>query len=162
MIYLFGDVTNEMAGHAIRSVIEEDEKQIMLCTQGGDVMAALAIYDVIKGNGVTVIGTGQVASAGAIILLGGDTRLGTQNIRLLTHAISIECAKDETPSLDELEEVAGLQVLVAGIIAERTGMTNTQAKAMIKADNHFGFDEAIEMGFLTGKWEKQNDNRAGF
>jgi ATP-dependent protease ClpP protease subunit len=164
VLHLFGEVSEGMAEYAIKGVIEDGERVITLCTKGGDVNAALAIYDAIKGQGVTVIGTGTVASAGITILLGGDKRYATANTRLMTHEITMCCDDEDQLSKEDLEETIKLTGILTSIIGERTGMAEIPAKAMMKSENNFGLKEAIEMGFVEGEWNWKGTvrDRAGF
>lgn len=161
MITLFGEICVEMAEHTIKEVVEEGEREIMLSTVGGDVTAALAIYDCIKDNDVTVIGTGSVASAGIVVLLGGDKRYATKNTRLMTHALSVSGEDGETCEVDE--ETRKLTSIIADLLVERTGMTLTQAKAMLQSENYFDTEEAVKMGFLHGEYKfgKKRKKNAG-
>lgn len=159
MHYIFGEITQETAERVVKAVVDDGERFITICSGGGDLMAALAIYDAIVENGVTVVGTGMVASAGIVILLGGDKRLATPNVRMMTHGVSVDSSN---PSKEEVEEMARLEEILAGIFVERTSLSETPARAMLKAENNFGFDEAVEMGFISGEWKWRDRDRPGF
>ena len=60
--------------------------EIWLDTPGGDVNAMFAIHDLIRIHaGITVVGYGQVASAGVLILACAQRRLVTESCVLMSH-----------------------------------------------------------------------------
>jgi ATP-dependent protease ClpP protease subunit len=60
---------------------------VILNTEGGDVVYMFSIYDLIRSATVpiTIIGTGQVCSAGVLLLVAGHKRYVTENCVLMSH-----------------------------------------------------------------------------
>lgn len=65
---------------------------LIICSPGGDLNAAFALIDVIKGSAIPVrtIGLGQIASAGLMIFIAGNKgmRMLTPNTSILSHQYS--------------------------------------------------------------------------
>lgn len=149
-MYIFGEISTATAEEVVRRMDTDGINKIVLDTQGGDLLAAMAIYDAIVGRGVTVVGTGQVASAGVCILLGGDNRYCTKHTRFLTHGVYLAGEGDATD--EDQRDVQIVQNNMAKIISDRTGMDLAYAEKMLDTTVTFGMQEAINMGFVDGEW----------
>lgn len=66
-----------------------DKLTLLICSPGGDLNAAFALIDVMRGSKipVTTIGLGQIASAGLLIFIAGAAgkRVLTPNTSILSH-----------------------------------------------------------------------------
>jgi ATP-dependent Clp protease protease subunit len=96
---LMEDISLDSCKDAISWIIEAnfaEEKpeslNLMICSPGGDLNAAFALIDVMRGSAIPVntIGIGQIASAGLIIFLAGQkgNRILTPNTSILSHQYS--------------------------------------------------------------------------
>lgn len=65
---------------------------LLICSPGGDLNAAFALVDTMRGSAIPIrtIGLGQIASAGLMIFIGGDKghRILTPNTSILSHQYS--------------------------------------------------------------------------
>jgi len=65
---------------------------LIICSPGGDLNAAFALIDVMRGSAIPIrtIGVGQIASAGLLIFIAGEKkyRLLTPNTSILSHQYS--------------------------------------------------------------------------
>ena len=65
---------------------------LMICSPGGEMSAAFALIDVMKGSSIPIntIGIGEIASAGLLIFLSGQKggRILTPNTSILSHQYS--------------------------------------------------------------------------
>lgn len=65
---------------------------LLICSPGGDLNAAFALIDVMRGSKIPVntIGLGQIASAGLMIFISGEkgNRILTPNTSILSHQYS--------------------------------------------------------------------------
>ena len=65
---------------------------LIICSPGGDLNAAFAVIDVMRGSAIPVrtIGLGQIASAGLMIFIAGEKgkRMLTPNTSILSHQYS--------------------------------------------------------------------------
>lgn len=90
-LFVDGEVTSGMCAWLSRGLhalsLEHQPITIFLYTPGGDCAAAFGIYDMIKAfpQHVTIIGYGEIASAGVLILQAGDRRLLMKNCNILVH-----------------------------------------------------------------------------
>lgn len=62
---------------------------LIICSPGGDLNAAFALIDVMRGSAVPIrtIGLGQIASAGLLIFISGENgqRILTPNTSIMSH-----------------------------------------------------------------------------
>ena len=69
-----------------------DVLNLIICSPGGDLNAAFAVIDTIKGSHIPVrtIGLGQIASAGLLMFIAGEKgqRVLTPNTSILSHQYS--------------------------------------------------------------------------
>jgi len=69
-----------------------DMLNLLICSPGGDLNAAFALIDTMRGSAVPIrtIGLGQIASAGLMIFIAGDKghRILTPNTSILSHQYS--------------------------------------------------------------------------
>lgn len=69
-----------------------DMLNLLVCSPGGDLNAAFALIDTMRGSAIPVrtIGLGQIASAGLMIFIAGDKgkRILTPNTSILSHQYS--------------------------------------------------------------------------
>ena len=69
-----------------------DLLNLIICSPGGDLNAAFALIDTMRGSAIPIrtIGLGQIASAGLMIFIAGDKgkRILTPNTSILSHQYS--------------------------------------------------------------------------
>jgi ATP-dependent Clp protease protease subunit len=93
---MFGEITSKMAERVIEWILRANLAvkkpkvlTILINSQGGDLTAAWAIIDVIRGSDIPVriIGLGEIASAGLLIFVSGKKgmRILTDNTSIMTH-----------------------------------------------------------------------------
>ena len=96
---LMGEVNMETMQAAIEWVLSAnfsddrpDMLNMIICSPGGDLNAAFALIDVMRGSSIPIrtIGLGQIASAGLMIFLTGEKgeRILTPNTSILSHQYS--------------------------------------------------------------------------
>jgi ATP-dependent protease ClpP protease subunit len=146
-VYLIGEITLEMTERILRETHSDSRPQKMyLSTPGGDVGCALAIYDALRQHGhVTVIATGNVSSAGVIVLLGGTERKATPHARFLFHELSLE---GESTPYEQAELLASTE-LVAQLYSERMTLTPAASAALLQGETRMDVEQARRLGLLT-------------
>ena len=93
---LMDEITTSSCKEAINWIFEcnfaekpLDKLSLIICSPGGDLNAAFALIDVMRGSAipVTTIGLGQIASAGLLIFIAGEKgkRVLTPNTSILSH-----------------------------------------------------------------------------
>ena len=157
-IYLFGDITEEIAHlfnmnfNMLASIDEEQPIQIILSSNGGSVSDGLSIFDTIMQSPVKthMLVTGKALSMGLIIALAGDVRTAHPNTRFMAHSVSsITEGKVETMKTDVLETDT-LNDTLLEILSKRTSKKkNFWKKQLEKKDYYFDTEEAIKLGVLN-------------
>lgn len=100
-MYVFMD---DVTAESIRPIVEwilvenhvvkrkKKELLLMICSSGGDMEAAFALIDVMRGSAIAIktVGLGQIASCGLMIFLSGTAgcRVLTPNTSILSHQYS--------------------------------------------------------------------------
>lgn len=93
---IFGQIDTEIAQNTIEFIINNNYAQdppevmtIFINSSGGDLSAAWAIIDVMRGSSIPIriIGLGQIASAGLLIFSAGEngSRILTENTSIMSH-----------------------------------------------------------------------------
>jgi enoyl-CoA hydratase/carnithine racemase len=118
---------------------------------GGDVFAALAIYNALKSSGkdVAVKVLGVAASAASLIAMAGDKILMPKNSFMMIHnpwSSAIGNADELRQTAETLDKIG--QSLKA-TYAAKTGMGDAELSAMLAKDTWLTADEALAMGFAT-------------
>ena len=94
-LLLWGDITEETTRPIFEALLQPVEPtNLYICSQGGELQPALALFDHIlkmgKTTTINTIGCGQVYSAAAIIFCAGYNRLSYRNTSFMFHEISYE------------------------------------------------------------------------
>lgn len=118
---------------------------------GGDVFTALAIYNMLKASGKTVVVKvlGVAASAASIIAMAGSKRIMPANTLMMIHnpqTTTAGNAADHHASASTLEKIG--QSMVA-IYATQTGLPDAEIQKMLGVDTWMSADEALALGFAT-------------
>ena len=134
--------------------VEGDELVVEINSVGGDVMAGLGIYNMLRswakdGKAVTTRVTGVAASIASIIALAGDKREMPKNTFAMVHQAStfaVGTADDMRDAADTLDKVDGS---LRGIYMDRMGVDEAKAKEIMAKDTWLTADEAMDLGFAT-------------
>jgi len=158
VIYLHDDVTDRTASQTIRFLHQLDRTQGEICihliSSGGKVEAGLAIYDAIRacGNRVTVWGTGEILSMGAVILQAAAWRVVTPNTRILFHNPYVTTEgeggmspKDIKRLADDLKELTARNLQ---IIAARSRLSTRRVQSLCNKDTRMWPREAIRLNLV--------------
>ena len=156
-IYFFDDVDEgsvlQAIQHLMQLQIESLKKPItfIINSGGGGCYDGLALYDAIMTCPVhvTTIGMGIVGSMAFLIYLAGDKRISAVNTRYLNHQVSSEISGKVTDIDIARAEMTALEDICTKIVAERTGMKESQIKKDIKVgDNYYSAEEALKKGIV--------------
>ena len=134
--------------------VEGDELVVEINSVGGDVMAGLGIYNMLRswakdGKTVTTRVTGVAASIASIIALAGDKREMPKNTFAMVHQAStfaVGTADDMRDAADTLDKVDGS---LRGIYMDRMGVDEAKAKEIMAKDTWLTADESMDLGFAT-------------
>ena len=134
--------------------VEGNELVVEINSVGGDVMAGLGIYNMLRswakdGKTVTTRVTGVAASIASIITLAGDKREMPKNTFAMVHQAStfaVGTADDMRDAADTLDKVDGS---LRGIYMDRMGVDESKAKEIMAKDTWLTADESMDLGFAT-------------
>lgn len=130
--YIKRDNTN--AAHAVAALLDKKPANAALKVRlvdfyGGDVPEGLKIHADLKARKVDMEADGVVASMGTVILTAGDTVTGTKRLRAMMHRPIAELKGNADDLVEVATELKGYEDGLVNILAERTGLSATDARA---------------------------------
>jgi len=168
-ILIFGEINQKLAQRVTEQLlllnsISDEEIKVIINSQGGHVESGDTIYDMIRfvKAPVKVIGTGWVASAGALIYAAPprENRFSLPNTRFLLHQPLGGMMGSAQDLAIEAEEIVKMRARLNRIMAEATG----QPVEKIERDSDRNFwmnaQEAMEYGLIDGILTRQQDGKA--
>lgn len=125
--------------------------EVNIFSYGGDAMAGLAIYQMLKSHDAPVATNvlGVAASAGSVIAMAGGKRVVPENACLMVHqawGVTMGNADDHRQSADMLEGVTEAYVRT---YAAATGMTADEVRPYVQEERWLYGSEAKALGFAT-------------
>jgi ATP-dependent Clp protease protease subunit len=158
-VMVFGQVTDKLARDVVARILtlaDESAKPIHVYVNspGGHVESGDSIHDVIKfvreAVPVYMIGTGWVASAGALIYLAGDKdrRLCLPNTRFLLHQPMGGVQGPATDIEIEAREIIKMRERLSQIIAAETGQPIERVRKDTDRNYWMSAAEAIDYGLV--------------
>ena len=158
-IMIYGGIDQELAREVSQKLVvlseeSEDDVHIYLNSQGGHVEAGDTIFDMIQfvKPRVKIIGTGWVASAGALIFAAPpkEDRFCLPNTRFMLHQPSGGVGGSASDVKIEVEELIKMRKRLNQIFADQTGQP--VEKVAEDSDRNFWMTgpEAVDYG-LVGK-----------
>jgi ATP-dependent Clp protease, protease subunit len=156
-VMIFGEVNDKLARDVVARFLmlaAESAKPIhaYVNSPGGHVESGDSIHDIIKFVGasvpITMIGTGWVASAGALIYAAGEKtrRLCFPNTRFLLHQPMGGVRGPATDIDIEAREIIKMRERLSGIIAAETGQSIERVRNDTERNYWMSAQEAIEYG----------------
>lgn len=154
-LYLCGEIEETSAYRLIVALQTIDETDgpitLVMNTCGGLCEEGFAIYDTIKfaRNDVYIVGFGQVASMGTIIMQAGDKRLLSTECDFMIHDVlvtstdgmSLQQVNTLNKNLQRMQD-RGNRILSAG-----SGQGLNQIKGWCREETTFSAQEAVQAGF---------------
>ncbi len=161
VIYLMGDIDDEMARHFIIVLnfldnIANEPIRILLNSDGGSEAAGYAIFDAIKlaKNPVLIDGIGMVASMAAVIIQAGDVRRLSNNAVFMIHHGSMSMPdhveQDKVMAISRLIETNNIKYHT--LMANRTGIPMADIRKMSEEETYLSATEAVRKGFVDLLW----------
>ena len=140
--------------------VQSKELNVEINSPGGDVFAALAMYNGLKASGktVNVMIMGVAASSASLIAMAGDKIVMPKNTFMMIHnpwSFAQGNADELRETADTLEKIGGS---LKATYAARTGMDEKELDAMLATDTWMTADEALEKGFATEVVEEVKAN----
>jgi ATP-dependent Clp protease protease subunit len=153
-VFLFGEIDEDTAGLAIKSLLMLDETEgpitIMINSPGGCVDSGWGLTDTLTGlkNEITGIVVGAAASMGSMVLQGCDIRKMTKNSSILIHNASYNLQKPGSAlktwaKFDKEEERKTIEIFAA-----RTKLSPSRLKQLFDAETIFNSEESLKYGLV--------------
>jgi ATP-dependent Clp protease protease subunit len=158
-ILIFGGIDQKLAKEVSARLLalqsaSEDPITIFINSQGGHVESGDTIYDMIKfvKPDVRVVGTGWVASAGALIFAAAkpENRFSLPNTRFLLHQPSGGAGGTASDVAIQAKEIIRMRKRLNEIFARETGQTLERVEKDTDRDYWMSAEQAVEYG-LVGK-----------
>jgi ATP-dependent Clp protease, protease subunit len=157
---LFDDVSSVSAKEAVQWIMEanfanEDKPEVLnlvINSPGGDLNAAFAIIDVMRGSKIPVrtIGLGQIASAGLMIFIAGAKghRVLTENTSIMSHQYTWGSMGKHHELIAAVREFDLTSLRMVDHYKRCTGLKEEKIKKYLlpPQDVYLSAKEAIELG----------------
>lgn len=156
-LIISGEVNQKLASEVIGQLLAldaeaDDPVTVFINSQGGHVESGDTIHDMIRyiASPVRMVGTGWVASAGALIYVAvpKDRRYSLPNTRFLLHQPAGGARGTAADVEIEAKEILKMRERLNRVFAEQTG----QPLERIEEDTHRNFwlsaEEAVEYGLV--------------
>ena len=155
IIFMQGDFDekscNKLARELLYLSVKDEKKDVTIYIDsfGGAAYGLLNILNIIDAAPykVTTIAMGKAMSAGAYLLLYGDTRLAYRNTRIMLHELMYRTGfaklHDQTADYKESNE---LQKIMSKIVAKRTKIKNVDE--FLKVDQFMDAATAKKLGVI--------------
>ena len=123
---------------------------IYINSDGGEVHAALALFDYIKNSPVTIntIISGNASSAATIISLSGHNRKITENSYMLIHNISSAFWGKMHEFEDEMKNLNELTKKLKEIYRKNSNLTKAQLEKILKTDLLISANECLKYNLI--------------
>lgn len=162
MILLHGEVNTEMVTTVAEALYNGNATKFHLCSDGGDIYSALAIYDLIRArisNEITIYASGIVGSAAVLILAAGDKRKIAPNTHIMLHENALEDLTAYTNDLQtEARQIEKLEDQICKLLSKRTKTDYYRWIAYHKGTQYIDAETAVELG-LADEIIKDKDNK---
>ncbi|HUM41624.1 MAG TPA: ATP-dependent Clp protease proteolytic subunit [Fervidobacterium sp.] len=144
--------------HVLDSLSSDGDKPInvVLNSNGGDVLSGMAIYDKITQckNHVTILGTGRIMSISAWIMQAADHRVMTKNSRMMIHTGRMGLPEDH-PEINKKwmsqfikDESIFENILLEKIRIKKPNFTASQVKKLMRFDTILTPDQALDYNLI--------------
>jgi len=166
-IFLFGGFYPETIKDVVKGIVEKfdigiREITIYINSDGGEIESLFAVTDTIdtyakKGLTVTTIAVGAAQSAGFYLLTYGNKRYAGKNTTIMVHGAQGGLRGDEEAFKRYVAEMVKINDKFANIIKSKTGMSEDDARKLLKRNNYFTAKEAVKYGLIDGIWDIDNE-----
>jgi ATP-dependent Clp protease protease subunit len=165
-VLLFGEVTMSLARRVSSQLLalaseSRDPIRLVVHSPGGHVESADTVHDVIRfvDAPVYVLGTGWVASAGALIFVAApkERRYCLENTRFLLHQPLGGVGGPATDVEIEARQIALMRQRLNHVFANATGQTVTRIEKDTDRNYWLTADEAREYGLVSTVISRASD-----
>ncbi|MEQ1405118.1 ATP-dependent Clp protease proteolytic subunit [Neorhizobium sp. Rsf11] len=165
-IFIYGPITQELAQKVCTQLValsaaSDDDIRIYVNSPGGHVESGDSIHDMIKfiKPKVWMIGTGWVASAGALIYVAApkERRIALPNTRFLLHQPSGGTRGMASDIEIQAREIIKMNERLIKIFSRATGQSGDKIAKDIDRDYWLGAEEAKDYGLVSRIITSQNE-----
>ena len=165
-LIISGEINQKLAANVIGQLLAMDGQSqepitIFINSQGGHVESGDTIHDVVQyvGSPVRMIGTGWVASAGALIYVAvpRERRLSLPHTRYLLHQPAGGMRGSAADMEIEARELLKMRERLNKLFAERTGQTVERIEEDTRRNFWLSAEAAIEYGLVGRIISKSTD-----
>ena len=158
-VFITGEINQDLARDVCARLmamahVSDDPITVIVSSPGGHVESGDMIHDTIKfiKPEVKILGTGWVASAGALIYVAAkkENRFALPNTRFLLHQPSGGVRGDATNIDIAAQEIVKMRTRLNKIFAEATGQPLKKVAADVDRDFWLECNDALEYG-IVGK-----------
>ena len=144
-------VTAKRVSAALRSIGARD-LTVNVNSPGGDFFEGVAIYNLLREHKakVTVNVMGIAASAASVIAMAGDEILMGDGAFLMIHNAWTVAIGNRHDIAQAAEVLAPFDAAMAKVYAQRAGITEAEAAALMDKETWIGAEQAVTDGFATG------------
>lgn len=131
--------------------VESKVLNVEINSPGGDVFAALSIYNALRASGKEIVtkAMGVAASAASLVFMAGDKRVMPKNTQLMIHnpwSFAMGNADELRETADTLDKIGAS---IKATYAARSGLDDAKLSEMLAKDTWISADEAVAYGFAT-------------
>ncbi|MGG7518575.1 ATP-dependent Clp protease proteolytic subunit [Allorhizobium undicola] len=165
-IFIYGGITMELAQKVCTQLValaaaSDEDIRVYVNSPGGHVESGDSIHDMIKfiKPKVWIIGTGWVASAGALIFVSvpKERRICLPNTRFLLHQPSGGTRGMVSDIEIQAKEIIKMNKRLIKIFAKATGQSEEKIAKDIDRDYWLSAEEAKDYGLVSRIVESQSD-----
>lgn len=165
-IFIYGGITMELAQKVCTQLValaaaSDEDIRIYVNSPGGHVESGDSIHDMIKfiKPKVWIIGTGWVASAGALIYVSvpKERRICLPNTRFLLHQPSGGTRGMVSDIEIQAREIIKMNQRLIKIFAKATGQSEEKIAKDIDRDYWLGAEDAVAYGLVSRIIENQSE-----
>lgn len=130
---------------------DAEEVIVHIHSEGGVVTEGFAIHDYLRSikKPITTIIDGTCASIATVILLAGDTRIGTENSKPFIHNPWGMAGGDKEEMRKYADELEVIEEDIAEFYAQKTKLSKDEALELMRNETSFSAEQALTNGFLT-------------
>ncbi|MET0794348.1 MAG: ATP-dependent Clp protease proteolytic subunit [Polyangiaceae bacterium] len=156
-VLVFGEITMQLAERVSAQLLalaseNQEPIRVLINSPGGHVESGDTIYDVLRfiEPEVTILGTGWVASAGALIFTAAprERRLALPNTRFLLHQPSGGAGGPASDIEIEAQQILSVRTRLNGIFAEATGQSIDKVARDTDRNHWLNAREAVAYGLV--------------
>ncbi len=156
-VLITGTIDDKAARRAVTHLLalaedSDDPINLYISSPGGHVESGDMVHDMLKfiRPEVRCIGSGWVASAGALIFIGAEkkNRYCLPNTRFLLHQPSGGIGGSATDMMIQAEQISKMRARFDKLFAEATGQTAEKISKDTQRDFWLNTDEALKYGLL--------------